>query len=476
MRGFHYVAISLTLFLAFAVQTIAQTYKSWQMDEKGEEKQKDVFALLKDNRHGNDRQGIDDFFRFYYFARWTDPNIAARVRGYANDLVTQDLKNLDAAPRDYLLNLSFDTLGKMVADRTITPTARYNAILTIGLLNQREAASNNALPVPYAVALGYLVKEYENQDNPDYIQYGALVGIYRHALLGIADAKMKDETLPQLMRKIIEDGKPTTRTPDEQELLDCSRLRALDTLGALKSVGSNHEVVDLFLRVMADEKETLEMRCYAARKLADLRFKDREAGLPLNSQKIASALFDLTKAVCDIELRNIEDARNKAKAKTGGGAISVGRGTTLSGLEDEDPDFALLSAEAKHEVTVAVRRIKSELANINWGIRGASFTGAAAIGILPELPSDDPLFRKLNDTSRAIRLLFQDLEQGPPDKPTTTGTSSGSRSPATSGTTSGPGTASTAPDPNALKVNLSNIRDMLNKFGNTLRTLEESGK
>ena len=498
MRSFCFVAVSLALFLLVTVQAVAQVSIGWQTDAALATKKTDYFALLKANNIDSDRQGVEKFFDNYYFSRWTLPGATGSVRGYALELLTQDFIDLTGGARDYLLNKSFDTLRKMAADQTVTQAARYNAIYTIGLLNQRDAPNNTTRPVPYAPALEFLVKEYEKQDvNPDFIRLGALLGMYRHALLDIVDVEMRETTLPTLMKKIVEDGKPADRTADEQELLDCFRLRALDTLGALKSTGPRNEVVRLFLGVMENDQESLDVRCYASRKLADLNFQAAtQAGIQIDFQRIATALLELTKATCDIELKLVDAARTKEKAKTGIGGIG-GIGDPFLGRSDVDPVLAPMSVETQHEVTSVIQRIKSEFTDINWGIRGNQFSGATTVGILPMLPSDDLFASKLSDTSKAISLLFKFLDEGPTETPalpgsrpagpgagpgvrpgTGPGTGPGVRPGTGPGAGPGvrPGTGpgvrpGTASDPRALKVNLGLIREKLQEFGETINEI-----
>ena len=450
--------ILLTSLLFLTPEAVAQAVPTGgPMDDTLSTKKADYFALLKANNIDSDRQGIDRFFDNYYFFRWTPPTATGSVRAYSQELL-QDLKEVTGvAAREYLLNKSFDTLRKMAADATVTSVARYNAIYTIGQLNQREAQGTSTPPAPYAQALPYLVNEFDKKgDTPDYLRLGALLGIQRFASLGIADAEMKDTTVPAALTKVIQEGKPVqNRDVGEQEILDYFRYRAIETLGVLKSTGSRGEIVDLLLDVMENSQETPDLRCFAARTLADMNFQAANtAGVQINYQRVGTVLLSLGKAIGDIELRRVEDARNKEKAQSGIGPLQPG-------AADVDPDFAQLSADAQQEVSNAVQRIKTEFFDMMNGIRGPRSAGATTIGVLPMLASDDPVAKKLNDMTKAINQLFDYLDKGPANKPAPVvqplGDMMGSEG-------LPPRAAGPKPNAPAFKVNLGLIRDKLQEF------------
>jgi hypothetical protein len=133
-------------------------------------------------------------------------------------------------------------------------------------------------------------------------------------------------------------------------------------------------------------------------------------------------------------------------------------------MADTDPDFASLPPDTQREVTNAVQRLKTEFFDIMNGIRGPKSTGATTIGILPMLPTDDPIAVKLNKVTKEISQLFDYLDKGPPaDKKPVPIPQSGDMP------GGGPmGAAPAKPNPNALKVNLAQIRDKLQEVSTAL--------
>lgn len=444
-------------------------YAAWQMDETLEARRTEIFSTLKTGTTGSETEGLRKFFGDYYFARWTKPESVGQVQIYARDMIDKDFKDIPTgAAREYLLNTTFDTLRKMVSDVTITPTARYNAVLAIGQLVQREAASRNDKPVPYAEALKYLVGEYGNKQNPDFIRLGALLGILRHTILGIADAEMKDKTIPALYFDTIQSGKPTPDRPrDEQELIDWFRLRALEGLGALKSPGENGKVVDALTTIIENGQESVEIRCRAARVFGELDFQAAvTAGTAINFQRLGTMLITLTKSACDSELLTIEDLRAKDRAERGDSAVPVRMLGGGGNQADVGEAFAQLSPDKQLQVTAVVQRIKGGMADILYGIRGTRWGGSTTIGIVPMLPGDDPVAAKLNATTKAMSQFFKMLDEGPPDAPAAPG-----NDPPKPAATAG---AKRAED-KQLKVNLTMIRDELQFFRTALNEIIAGG-
>ncbi len=459
---------SLSLFivtiLAFSPVAWGQgTAAGWQTDASLASKKSDILNLLKTNSYDSDRQGVEKFFDNYYFARWTQPANVGQVRNFSQELLIQDFKDLGGGARDYFLNKSFDQLRRMVADQTVTPTARFNAVYTIGMLNQKEAPNANTAPTPYPQSLPYLIKESGNAAAPDYIRYGALLGVLRHAIIGVTVPELRDTEIPALFTKIIQDGKPAAgRDSGTQELLDCSRLRAIEGLGALKGVGNNNEIIAILLGLIENSQESINVRCQAARAFGDLNFQGAvSSGAQINFQRIGTVLLNLTKSVCNSELLAIEDVRNKEKAKTGAPIAAA-----IPVATEMEPDYAASTSEVQQEITNAVQRIKAEFSSIAYGVRGTRLTGTSTVGIWPMLPPDDPVTVKLNATTRAIGQMFRFLDEGPKEKPAPAPVASA----LDGGSPSGGPLERPAPkkDDKALKVNLLLIRDALQEFGTTL--------
>lgn len=479
-------------------------YTAWKIEDLSEKKAEIINAFKGGTANPADR---DTFLDNYYFARWTDPAQMGQVQTFSKDFI-QDLRDSTGNAREFFLRKSFETLQKMVADANVTPTARYNAILAIGNLVQREPSNRNDPPTAYAPALPYLIAEYEKENNPEYLRLGALVGIVRHTAMGIADAEMKNSTVPNLLMKIITSGKPTAdRDQDDQELLNWFRLRALEGLAELKSVGPDAKVVKTLFGVIENTQESINMQVHAARVFGELDWKAAaDANIPIEYQALGSQLISLSKRVVDAEVQIIDDLLAKEKVGSSGGISGYsGGGMGMSdyssmpstiggplGAAKVRKKFEDWGPEQQLETRAAVERLKMELYNVNYGIRGMRFTGTATIGIITQLPNDDPVAKKLTSTCREMFKLYRMLEEGPQEESTTTkkATSRGSSSSSSSSSPmdemmmsssgSGLGTAGRAPaalpkDTKPLKVTLDDIQEELKRLSTALEGIISGG-
>ena len=448
-------------------------FSAWQFDKEQEANQKTILNAFRSGSIGADRQGVEKFFDNYYFARWTVPDQSklGAIQGYTVEFLN-DLKYSTGDARDYFLNKSFTVLQKMAADQSVTPHARYNAILTIGAMNQRDAARPGDPVVPYSQALPYLVNQYNSQTTPDALRVGALVGIVRHAQHGIADDNIKNNTVPELLIKIIRAGKPVLQGDAyAQEMADWHRLLALDGLAALKSAGARGEVVDVLSSVIDESLESFEIRCRAARTFGDLDLSAAvTAGAQINFQRQALSLLALIRATYENELTLVKEARDKERLKSGGGGASMPsetRGFRFGGAAaggEVEPSFASLSQAMKQEVTSSVQRLKWYMTCIAYGLRGNSLSGPPNAGVLPMLPANDPTAVKINGAVREIGQLLRFLDDGPQQPAAPKGAAGGPAGvpPVGGPPVGGPDTArgSTSTD-NDLKVTLLLIRDYL---------------
>lgn len=466
-----------------------EIYTAWQTDEGLAAQKTEVISNFKSGNRGSDP---DKFFDGYYFARWTNPANMGQVQTYARELINQDLKEARGNARDYFLTKTLTTLQKMAADQSVTPAARLNAVLTIGQLNQQEAASRSTPPVPYAPALPYLVQEYEKKDNPEYIRISALNGIVRHAILGITDATLRDTAVPNLFIETIQSNKPAPgRNKESQEMLDWYRLRALEGLGFLKSVGAGGRVVEVLVEVMENSQETIELRARAARTLGELDFKAAiESQVTINFQRLGTLLVSLAKASCDTDLHLIREQQEKERAEGTTGSMRMG-GMEMGGMDgmggmgggmfggmpggrDYGIPFASLTPEKQQVVIAAVQRIKTNIMDIVFGMRGDRLTGVPTEGIVSVMTSEDPIAVKMNQTAREIDKLFKILDDGPPEQKMrpgmATGDYMGSGMPPGVGGAKRPQPGRDSKQP-TLKVNLTIIHDEIQKTSTALEKI-----
>ncbi|MDR1963886.1 MAG: hypothetical protein LBQ50_08915 [Planctomycetaceae bacterium] len=466
-----FVAVLFQLVFLSVVSAQIALVTGWEVDESLAGRKAAIFTAFKSGSVDADRAGLDAFFDKYYFARWTRPENTGLVQQtFVKEFLTQDLRDSTGNAREYLLAKSFDTLKKIAADQNASAPSRYNAILTIGQLAQREPAGRGTPPTPYAQALPYLLGEYQKKENPKFIQLGALIGIVRFAEIGIADETTKNNTVPELFIATIQSGQAKQDgNKEEQEMTDWFRSYALDGLGALKSVGANGRVVKVLSEVIENNLETIEFRTHAAKILGDLNFA--EAGTALNQQQyqqIGTQLIALMKTTADDQFKMVDKLYNKARISKDGVPQDFADVSSIPTNTVLEPEFALLTPDQQIEVTGAVQSVKSNILNVMNGMRGTRLTGTANAGILPMFPSDDPVAAKINATVKLIAPLFKVLDEGPPEDLTKQRSLNQFGSELSSEMSSGGTRAKPKDDKPQLKVNFSAIRDALQKMSDEL--------
>ncbi len=460
-----------TLFCCFVIAPkclrAQDAFPGWQHDQTLQERKAETFQLL---RAGTlpERQSLDQFFDSCYFSEWTIPENHGKTQDFVQALLEVDFKDLNGAGRNYLLEKSLDSLRRMALDNAVNPIARYNAMYALGRLNAADSPTSRDPAVAYAPALAVLVGEMQNDNTPQSLRLAALLGIHRHVFLGIADETMRQTTIPNLLYKVIADGAPNqSRSPDEQAVLDWMRLRAIEALGGLKAIGDNVTLVDTLLQLMTNTEETIEVRCTVARVFGMLDYA-AGADTGINYQMIGSALVQLTKSICENEMRMLDTLRDRERAasSTSGSSYSSpsysspsysSPGSSYSAT-NENAAYETLPLEKRLEIDASVQRIKSHLSDIVTGMRGR-LNGSPNGGIYPLLENTDPVAVQMLNVYRTVLLTFKMLDTGPEEPEPDPNSPYGPSTYVSSTTTR----AADLPE-NHLKVNLAIIRAELEKL------------
>jgi hypothetical protein len=325
------------------------------------------------------------------FAPWKEAKNAETIADRVQQMLRRDFRDVTGTARNELLAQTLSKLADIVSDSDVVPSTRYNAILAVGQL----LASPNNPPDAYPDALPYLIETYQKADCPKYLQYGALLGIIRHALLGIAPDK-QDEVIDLLLETVMSEPEAGRIEP---AVWDWFRLTALDGLTALKTVGTDGKVVATLLLLIDRKSQELENRCSnqdmltrrdweqcrrtielaskAAKTLGDL---DYTLAKDVDAKMMADTFIRLTKAVCDIEQK-----------------IS---------LELADQGETTLLERIVIDVKMCTQ-------SVVWGIRSSFLTGKPKENsFYTSLKSENPAVKRLDAVLAEIISLATFLDEG----------------------------------------------------------------
>ena len=231
----------------------------------------------------------------------TEPDKLGQIGKLREDLFKYILwKSTDPALQHDLTQLTFAAMGKIVSAENppCHPAARYNAILTIGLLDDQYSSGSGQPPRPYAPATKALtaVVDQATKGNrfPPPVILGAIIGLERHAQFHDALAPEAVAAMQAALLKLVSEVKPIQEM--DRETYAWMRLRAASALVRLGSLGEKNAVHNAIMQ-LATTNKSLDDRCEAAALVDKLTYKD----VKLDDAGTAEPLFALARDVATAE-------------------------------------------------------------------------------------------------------------------------------------------------------------------------------
>ena len=242
------------------------------------------------------QQLLENYYRRWVLPRMTIEENYAQLPKLRNDLAIELRRASSGPPLTTAVTLILETMTK-VAKANFHPAVRYNAMLLIGDLNERESANPTIQPpVPLAAALPVMLEALTDPKQIDVVKIGALVKLERHVRLGIADSQwVTQQLIPALVALAETETPPAGRTPDGHAWMRC---KAVELLGLLRTVGPENRVLKTLVRLVGDRKASLLARLAAARALGNLDF----TGATGSPSEAGTALGQLALNACGAEM------------------------------------------------------------------------------------------------------------------------------------------------------------------------------
>jgi hypothetical protein len=297
------------------------------------------------------QQQFDDYFKGYYFPAMTQfgPDDLAKLGKLRYELFSLWLWGTqnEELQKD-LTDLALEKMKSVAANPGYHPAVRYNAILVIGMLDDKygiAAAGNQRPPKPHARANALLVALVNTgiQGKPivtPSLMVGALIGLERHAqyheglepaaIAAMTKAAIKLATTDPPMADV--DGK----------VAEWIRIEAATVLAKLGTAGQNNDIQDALVSVLSDSKLNLDRRCEVAGLLGLVSYKDAK----IDGKTTVDKMLQLTVEVAQAENKRAKDFQELSI--TGGGGMSMsrmergggrGRGESYSPPGDHSKDY-----------------------------------------------------------------------------------------------------------------------------------------
>ena len=281
-------------------------YENLPVDLPLQRKESTIRTILREGKFTGVEQtdDFDKFYTSYFLARWSLQNDVRNLHRYRQELSLHLRSARNGEVHDHLNALVFDFMNRLIAG-DFHPAVQINAMLMIGELNQTEQIGREAA-VPSPETMKMLLKASEDAKLSDGLRAAAMIGILRHATASIQDDDAR-KSLGAAMLRLAAAELPTGAAAPGRAWI---RAQAIETLGALGSVGENNAVFKTLLDAVADAKLPLSVRIAAANSLGNL---DYSSAGGINPSEAATALGQLAADACANELQ---------LAKDSGGAVS----------------------------------------------------------------------------------------------------------------------------------------------------------
>ena len=193
-----------------------------------------------------------------------------------------------------LNELVLDVMGKM-AQGNYSPAARFNAMLAIGELTE-EPESHKLQPLPDALKV--LVAAVKNNDLPDNVRVAAMIGVLRHAELGVNDEDRKP--VGDLLLAAV-GGNVALKDPQkDSQVRDWFVGLAVTGLGYLGTVGDNQAAFQAIVKTIADTDRSLCTRALAVEALGQIDYSEVSG---IDAANTAAVVAQFAKDACNEELK-----------------------------------------------------------------------------------------------------------------------------------------------------------------------------
>jgi hypothetical protein len=310
----------------------AQQYQANEVDDKAYKLGGIISGCVKaPDKYAASKDQFLEYFSKYYFPTMTQfgPEDLAKLGALRYNLFNQVLwatQNEDL--QKDLTTVALEAMTKIAANPGYHPAVRYNAVLVIGMLDDKygiAAAGNQRPPKPSKDANGFLIKLIsaglagKPAVTPP-LMVGALIGLERHAQYHDGLDAASIEAMTTAAKTLATTDPPL---PDlDGKVAEWIRIEAANLVAKLGNAAPNNAAHDTLVKVLADNKLTLDGRCEVAALLGLMNYKDAKVDGKTAVDKLLQLAFDVGQA----EDKRAKDFQEQSLAGGGGGMMSRGRG------------------------------------------------------------------------------------------------------------------------------------------------------
>ncbi|MBR5627622.1 MAG: hypothetical protein IKW74_08410, partial [Thermoguttaceae bacterium] len=322
----------LCLFLfAFSGSGLFAQYQEASVDDSLASQKNTVIA-------SGDAGQLKDFMDKYYLARWTLNDNAQNLHKFREE-VNQDASGLSGDAKKTFMDQVIDSLNTMALSKSYSPACRYNAALAIAMLNESSAVNGEGEVIPYPDAIKTLASFCTSKKEvPSYIRLAGLIGLERHAQLGIQDEKLVSGVKSVLLQ--ILDPAYAKDKNLRPEIALWFQIKAVTGLTAFKTPKGkgDTDILAAFNKIIENSKNDTELRCLAARGIGEMNL---ESAPDYDYAALTTHLLTLCRDFCNdeiafIDLENLRDQVDKNLTSSMGPGGMMGGGMMGGGMMGGD--------------------------------------------------------------------------------------------------------------------------------------------
>jgi hypothetical protein len=318
--------------VAMATTAWAQEYKTDAPDTEARKHSAIVNQCIRSpGTFAQNRAQVEEFFTKFYFPSMTGttPEELSKLGLARYNLFNNYLwATTDPQFQRGLTDIIYAAMGNIVKPQQppYHPAVRFNAILTIGMLDEQyaQAGASPQPPKPLARATKALTGVVDSATTKNLfappVIVGAVIGLERHAQLRDQLDPASIQPMTAALLKLVVHEQPIQDM--DRNAFAWLRLRAASALATLGGVGQNNEVHDGLVKLVGSLR-SLDDRCAAAALLAKIKYE----GAKVDGAATANGLFALA--------RDIAAAESKRAKELQDAAIGVGGG--VGGMQAIDP-------------------------------------------------------------------------------------------------------------------------------------------
>ena len=332
------------------------------------------------------KEFLDQFYAEYVLRAMTRHANLGRVADMRLGILKDLARTRSPDVRTYVLGKVFNKrIWARINAKNLHPAVRYNLLLLLGQLNEREAelrGSNKQPPIPHLKVLKFLILAYNDKDQIDAVRIAALLGMRRHVELrvqmtGSAAIGSDDrENVAALALDLAKAQEPPAGRSASGH--DWMRRRAVEILGRLASPGKENEIETALTEIIANAENSIALRCDTAHAIGRINLEKSDE----KAATLAKHVGLVAVAACESEFARLDEMFNEAIDGRGiteafqprgpRGANFLMPGDLYGGLDDEE-NKRRVKIEILDERTLPTRRkLIHQLQCVKEGLTGSS--------------------------------------------------------------------------------------------------------